>query len=116
MSATLASCDSRTSPEEKGLTGLNARGKKLFQEKCASCHMVNKELTGPALAGAEARWPDSALLYAFIRNSDSVIQVNEYARKLWLQYNQTAMTAHPGLSNADIRAILDYVKEAQVKR
>ena len=85
-------------------------GKQLFYGKCASCHMVNKELTGPALKGAEDRWPDKQKMYAFIRNSDSVIQTDKYARDLWLQYNQTAMTKHPDLKDEEIRAILQYIK------
>ena len=85
-------------------------GKQLFYGKCASCHMVNKELTGPALKGVEDRWPDKQKMYAFIRNSDSVIQTDKYARDLWLQYNQTAMTKHPDLKDEEIRAILQYIK------
>jgi mono/diheme cytochrome c family protein len=87
----------------------HAQGKKLFYGKCASCHMVNKEMTGPALKGVEARWPDQAKLYAFIRNSEEIIRSDKYARELWLQYNQTAMPPHPDLTDADIRMILDYV-------
>jgi cytochrome c2 len=87
----------------------HSEGKKLFYSKCASCHMVNKEMTGPALKGVETRWTDSALLYAFIRNSQKVIDSNAYAKKLWLQYNQTQMPPHEDLQDADIRKILDYV-------
>ena len=72
--------------------------------------MVNKELTGPALKGAEDRWPDKQKLYAFIRISDSVIQTDKYARDLWLNYNQTMMNKNPDLKDGDIRAILDYIK------
>ncbi|MES2775118.1 MAG: cytochrome c [Bacteroidota bacterium] len=85
-------------------------GKELFFGKCASCHMVNKELTGPALKGAEDRWPDKQKMYAFIRNSDSLIQTDPYAKNLWLQYNQTTMTKHTDLTDEQIRAILDYIK------
>lgn len=85
------------------------RGKQLFVTRCASCHKVNQELTGPALKGAEARWPDKQKLYAFIRNSEEVIRNDKYARELWLQYNQTVMLAQPGLTDADIRAVLDYI-------
>jgi cytochrome c2 len=87
----------------------HSEGKKLFYSKCASCHMVNKEMTGPALKGVEARWPDTTLLFAFVRNSQQVIDSNEYAKKLWLQYNQTQMPPHEDLQDTDIRKILDYV-------
>jgi len=77
--------------------------------------MINKELTGPALKGVESRWPDTAKMYAFIRNSEAVIGSDKYARELWLQYNQTAMNKHPDLTDADIRAILDYIKSVSEK-
>jgi len=86
-------------------------GKKLFYAKCASCHMVNKDMTGPALKGVEDRWPDKEKLFAFIRNSEEVIRSDKYARELWLEWNQTAMLPHPDLKDEDIQAILDYIKQ-----
>lgn len=114
--AMLAACGTNsdkpgeTQREISATTTDHSEGKKLFYSKCASCHMVNKEMTGPALKGVEARWPDTALLYAFIRNSQQVIDTNAYAKKLWLQYNQTQMPPHEDLQGSDIRKILDYVK------
>ncbi len=49
-------------------------GKALFAQNCASCHAVNKDLTGPALKGVEDRWPDKKLLYKWIRNNQEVIK------------------------------------------
>ena len=43
-------------------------GQTLFQTNCASCHLVHKKLTGPALAGTEERWPDRKKLYGWIHN------------------------------------------------
>lgn len=71
-------------------------------------------MTGPALRGVSNRWPDKALLYAFIRNSEAVIAVDAYARKLYLEYNQTAMNKHDDLSDADIAAILNYIESVSV--
>ena len=85
------------------------QGKKLFYTKCASCHMVNKDMTGPALRGVKDRWPDKEKLYAFIRNSEAIIQKDKYARELWLEWNQTAMLPHPDLTDDDIGAILNYI-------
>ena len=36
---------------------VNSKGKQLFQQNCASCHSITKDLTGPALAGVEERGP-----------------------------------------------------------
>ncbi|MEP7257850.1 MAG: c-type cytochrome, partial [Flavitalea sp.] len=45
-------------------------GGSLFQQNCASCHAVNKDLTGPRLSGVEGRgpWSDRKQLYAWIHN------------------------------------------------
>lgn len=94
----------------------NDGGKELFVARCSGCHLVNKELTGPALAGVRSRWQDSALLYAFIRNSDSVIAFDAYARDLYLRYNQTPMQKHGDLTDAQIDAILNYIDRSTVKK
>jgi mono/diheme cytochrome c family protein len=91
---------------------LNAQdGKALFSANCASCHAVNKKLTGPALAGVEDRWPDKQNLYAWIKNSAAFLKTGDpYATNLYNEYNKVAMNNFPGLSNADIDAILGYIK------
>ena len=91
---------------------LNAQdGKALFSQNCASCHAVNKKLTGPALAGVEDRWPEKKNLYAWIKNSAAFLKTGDpYANKLYEEYNKTAMNNFPGLADADIDAILAYIK------
>jgi cytochrome c551/c552 len=85
-------------------------GKALFQQKCAACHAPHKNLTGPALAGVEARWPDKDQLYAWINNSQAVIKNGyPYAVQLYNQYNKIQMNAFPELTVKDIDAILAYV-------
>jgi cytochrome c2 len=86
-------------------------GQKLFQDNCASCHAVHKKSTGPALAGVEDRWPDQKMLYKWIKNSTAVIQSGyPYAVNLFNEYNKVAMNQFPSFSDADVKAILDYVK------
>ena len=91
---------------------MNAQdGKALFSQNCASCHAVNKKLTGPALAGVEDRWPDKKNLYAWIKNNAAFLKTGDaYANKLYNEYNKTAMNLFPGLSDKDIDAILGYIK------
>lgn len=86
-------------------------GKALFQQNCASCHAVNKNLTGPALAGIEERVPDKKLLYAWIRNNQAVLATgNKYFTDLYNSYNKTAMNLFPNLTDAEIDAMLGYIK------
>jgi len=86
-------------------------GKALFTSNCASCHAINKKLTGPALAGVEDRWASREKIHDWVHNSAKVIQSGDkYAVDLFNEYNKTSMTAFPQLSAKDIDAILDYVK------
>jgi mono/diheme cytochrome c family protein len=108
----LSACDGNEETNEGASvtkTTTNEAGKQLFYSRCASCHMINKDLTGPALKGVESRWPDKQKLYAFIRNSEAVIEDDKYAYELWLKYNQTMMNKHPDLTNDQIKQILDYI-------
>jgi cytochrome c551/c552 len=90
-------------------------GKALFQANCASCHAVNKRVVGPALKGVHERWGnDEAEIIKFIQNSQAYINGNfknsAYAKKLYEEYNRTVMTAFTGLTETEIKSILDYIK------
>jgi len=86
-------------------------GKALFQANCASCHAINKQLTGPALAGVEDRWSNKANLYAWIKNNQAFLKTGDkYANDLYNQYNKTAMNLFTNLEDKDIDAILTYIK------
>ena len=67
-------------------------GKALFSQNCASCHAVNKQLTGPALAGVEERWTKREDLHAWIKNSAAFLKTGDpYANELYNRFNKTAM-------------------------
>jgi len=86
-------------------------GKALFTANCASCHAVNKKLTGPALAGVEDRWPDKAKLHAWIKNNQAFLKTGDaYANNLYNEYNKTAMNLFPSITDKEIDAILGYIK------
>lgn len=85
-------------------------GQALFSQNCASCHAVNKRLTGPALADLETRgpWKDRKKLYAWIHNPAGFMKNDPYTQGLYKEYN-TMMTAFPTLSEKDIDAIVEYI-------
>ncbi len=91
-------------------------GKALFNQKCASCHAIDKNLVGPALKGVEDRWDDKAMLYDWVRNSAAVIKKG-YPRAVavYNEYNKIQMTAFPELKDADIDAILAYINTGGAK-
>ena len=93
------------------------KGKALFNVNCAACHNLKKRSTGPNLYKVEERLAedeglDREWLYAWIKNSAGMIKSGDaYANKIYAEYNQTAMTAFPTLSNEDIDNILAYTAE-----
>lgn len=92
------------------------RGKELFVANCASCHNKNMKdnLTGPALGGSEDRWADFPRkdLYEWIRHSQRQIKSGHpRAVALWKQWQPVIMNDFPGLSDADIEAILIYTRQ-----
>ena len=96
-------------------------GKALFNTNCASCHKLDRKMTGPALRYVEKRlYEDEGLdrnwLNAWIRNSASLIKSGDsYANKIYAEYNGAAMTAFPQLSDEDISNILAYTAQDKAK-
>lgn len=88
-------------------------GQAIFQANCASCHAINKNLTGPALAGVEGRgpWSDRKQLYAWIHNPAKYMSTDPYTQGLKQQYGGVLMTAFPQLAEKEIDAIIDYVNK-----
>lgn len=87
-------------------------GKNLFKDYCAACH--NKDMrsnaTGPALGTSQEEWSDDAALYAWIRNSQAMIQSGHpKAVELWNTYKPVVMTAFPDLTDDEIGSIIAYI-------
>lgn len=88
-------------------------GRVIFQTNCASCHALDKNLTGPALRGFLNRgpWADRKQLYSWIHNPAGFMAKDPYTQGLKAQYN-AMMSAFPSLSEKEIDAIADYVAKA----
>ncbi|WP_100614105.1 cytochrome c3 family protein [Confluentibacter citreus] len=93
------------------------KGKSLFNANCAACHQLDKKMTGPALRNFETRLAeeqglDRKWITDWIHNSSGMIKAGDaYANKIYNEYNKTAMTAFPQLSDQDISDILAYTAE-----
>ncbi|UOQ67710.1 c-type cytochrome [Hymenobacter volaticus] len=84
-------------------------GETLFKGNCAQCHAVQDVVVGPALAGLHERRPVSWLI-PWIKNSSKVVASgDEYAVKLYNQYQKQQMPSFQ-LSDEEITAILTYIK------
>jgi len=89
-------------------TGDAVAGKALFNTNCAACHKLDAKMTGPALRGVGDKY-DKEWLYKWIKNSSDLIKSGDAkAVKVYEEFNKTAMTAFPQLSNADIDNIIAY--------
>jgi|ADGO01.1.fsa_nt_gi Cytochrome c. len=85
-------------------------GKALFQENCARCHNLTKDMVGPKMEGIQDRVPDRELLKAWIKNSTDVIASgNEYFNDLFKRYNNTPMPPFTHFTDADLEALVDYI-------
>lgn len=89
----------------------NERGKWLFAVNCDACHRPGRDCDVLQIATVEDRVRDRALLREWIRNSDSVLKTgNPYFTKRFEVWQKAPMPAFPHLSDADIDAILEYVR------
>jgi cytochrome c551/c552 len=86
-------------------------GKALFQSKCASCHNIFKDMTGPALGGLTERgpWVDRQELYKWIHNPPAYFATSKYAQDLKARMG-SEMTPFPALTTAEIDAIVSYIE------
>ncbi|HEX6892911.1 MAG TPA: c-type cytochrome, partial [Chryseolinea sp.] len=85
-------------------------GEAVFNANCKTCHRVHQKLVGPALQDVYNRAPSIDWIKAFIKNSASVIASgDDYAVKLYNEYNKTQMTAFP-LKDEDIMNVLAYIQ------
>ena len=91
-------------------------GESLFKSKCASCHALDRQTTGPALAGVTER-RDLDWLLKWIRNNTELRQSGDAdAIAIYNQYNQSAMTVFADLSDDQIKSILMYTENGPLAK
>lgn len=95
----------------KGLAGpVIDPGKEIFTLRCAACHNINKDLTGPALAGVDQRRTIDWIIN-FIHSPQKIIKSGDaYATALFNRFNNVTMPDHPDLSSGDIKLIIEHIK------
>jgi cytochrome c2 len=86
-------------------------GEQLFKQNCASCHAIDKDVTGPALGGVLNRGPwaeDKKNLYSWVHDPAGFMAKDAYTKGLKAKFG-VMMTGFPQLKNEEIDAIIDYV-------
>jgi len=89
-------------------TILVAQGKKLYGQKCTTCHMVGSTFIGPPpnriLERRTPEWVMNMML-----NPTGMIRKDSLAKALFMEFNGQLMTDQ-NLAEADARAILEYFR------
>jgi mono/diheme cytochrome c family protein len=100
---------------EPKLSPLAVTGKSIFQNNCASCHSLTKEVVGPMLMNVPQRL-EKKVIYAWIRNPAAVLKSGDpYFNGLVKKFNGVMMTGFPNLTDGEIDAILEYFSTASAQ-
>lgn len=89
-----------------------AQGEQLFKAKCNTCHLVDKNSTGPILKGVKQKWTDageSDFLYEWVKNSLGLITSGKSKMAAQIKDFSPTPMSNQTVSNEEIDAILSYV-------
>ncbi|HIP31450.1 MAG TPA: c-type cytochrome [Crocinitomicaceae bacterium] len=89
-------------------------GESLFKAKCAACHMLGKDGTGPNLKGVKQKWENAGegeLIYKWVANSQELVASGN--SQLALKADEYSAISMPPqqVSNEEIDAILGFVND-----
>lgn len=83
-------------------------GYEIYKAKCTACHKASKKFIGPSPTGIfERRNP--AWVMNMILNPDEMVQKNEQAKKLLMEFNGSPM-ANQNLTEEEARAVVEYFR------
>lgn len=86
------------------------KGKSIFMTRCAACHNVNKNLTGPALNGIDKK-RSAEWIFNFVRSSQTMVKNGDKdAIAIFEQFNKIPMPDHPDLTEENINNIIEFIK------
>ena len=84
----------------------------IFKAKCNTCHLFDRESTGPKMEKALEHLPSEKWLVDFLRNEDSLIKIkDEYTTYLNKKYALHNCHNDSSLTKIQIQEIIDYIKE-----
>jgi mono/diheme cytochrome c family protein len=90
-------------------------GRKIFKDKCASCHALDRNSTGPALT-AKVNELDEAFLLKWIKNAPALIASGDPTAVEASKFSPSEMTAFPTLTDDQIKNIIAYAKAGEPKK
>lgn len=101
-------------PDPATLANLEV-GQKIFNDNCATCHGIDKDLTGMGLLHTTDRMKKidpfyPMLLNAWVRNNQAVLESGHpYFNSIFIKWNKTPMNVFPDLTDRDIASIFNYI-------
>lgn len=90
-------------------------GRTLFKAKCASCHALDHDNTGPALT-PKVNELDEAFLIPWIRNNVALIASGNKQAIEASKFSPSEMKTFPELSDDQIKSIIAYAKAGEPKK
>lgn len=87
-------------------------GEALFKAKCATCHNLEKDMTGPKLQGVKQKWADAGegeLLYEWVKNSKALIDGGTSKMALAIKDFDVSKMPAQVVTNEEVDAILGFV-------
>lgn len=87
-------------------------GAQLFKAKCNTCHMVDKNSTGPLLKGVKQKWADAGegeLIYEWVKNPQNLIASGKSKVALESKNFSPTDMSPQSVTNEEIDAILGYI-------
>lgn len=90
-------------------------GRKLFKDKCASCHQLDRNSTGPALTPKLTEL-DEAFAIKWIKNWKSLVDAGDQQAIEAAKFSPAEMTTFPTLTDDQIKSIIAYAKAGEPKK
>jgi len=87
-------------------------GEKLFKSRCASCHMIDKNSTGPALKGVKAKWESAGegeMLYEWVTNPTNLLASGKSQSAKAIEGFSPTIMSPQAVTNEEIDAIFKHI-------
>lgn len=91
-------------------------GAQLFKAKCNTCHMVDKNSTGPLLKGAKQKWTEAGegeLIYEWVKNPQALIASGKSKMANAIKTFSPTDMSPQSVSKEEVDAILGYIDAYQ---
>ncbi len=92
-----------------------AEGRTLFKDKCASCHTLDYDVTGPALT-PKFKQLDEAWAIKWVRNNVALVASGDAQAIEASKFSPSEMKTFPNLTDDQIKNIIAYCKVGEPKK